>query len=287
MPMFDLPLEELRALEVFDVTFSGFGGQPIRAWLILPRHRAGRLPVVVQYVGYGGGRGLPMEWLTWPSAGYATFVMDTRGQGSSWTEGATPDVAPDGDNPQYPGFLTRGILRPETSYYRRLFTDAVMAVAAAREHEAVDPERVVVAGASQGGGIALAVAALEQANAALVDVPFLSHIRRAIELTDEHPYNELTRFLAIHRTRAADAFRTLSYIDGTNFAARATTPVLMSVGLMDAICPPSTVFAAFNHYAGPKELRVWPYNGHEAGQGRHVVEQLAFLAAREIVPPEA
>jgi cephalosporin-C deacetylase len=34
---------------------------------------------------------------------------------------------------------------------------------------------------------------------------------------------------------------------------------------MDEICPPSTVFAAFNAYAGPKEIRVWPYNGHEGG----------------------
>ncbi len=279
--------EQLRALEAFDVTFSGFGGQPVRGWLILPRHRAGRLPVVVQYVGYGGGRGLPMDWLTWPAAGYAAFVMDTRGQGSSWLIGATPDLAPDGDNPQYPGFLTRGILSPETYYYRRLFTDAVMAVAAAREHESVDPDRVVVAGASQGGGIALAVAGLEQAGAALIDVPFLSNIRRAIQITDERPYQELTQFLSIHRTRVDDAFRTLSYIDGLNFAARASAPALMSVGLMDDICPPSTVFAAFNHYAGPKEIRVWSYNGHEAGQGQHVVEQLAFLAAQGIVPPGA
>src|SRR6185369_5514528 len=82
---------ELRALEVFDVTFAGFGGQPIRAWLILPRHRDGRLPVVVEFIGYGGGRGFPTHWLAWPSAGYATFVMDTRGQGSAWLSGVTPD----------------------------------------------------------------------------------------------------------------------------------------------------------------------------------------------------
>ena len=34
---------------------------------------------------------------------------------------------------------------------------------------------------------------------------------------------------------------------------------------MDAICPPSTVFAAYNNYAGPKQVTVWPYNGHEGG----------------------
>jgi cephalosporin-C deacetylase len=276
---------ELRALEVFDATFTGFGGQPIRAWFILPRHRERPLPVVVEYIGYGGGRGFPIHWLTWPAAGYATFVMDTRGQGSSWRPGDTPDPDAGTSGPQYSGFLTRGIDDPVSYFYRRVFTDAAMAVSAVRDHEAVDGDRVVVAGASQGGGIALAAAALEPAVvAALVDVPFLCHYRRAIEITDEHPYAELRSYLATHRTKADAAFRTLSYADGVNLATRAKAPVLMSVGLMDQVCPPSTVFAAYNHYAGPKEIRVWPYNAHEAGQNHHVLEQLRFLQGLGIVP---
>ena len=51
-----------------------------------------------------------------------------------------------------------------------------------------------------------------------------------------------------------------------------------SVALMDDICPPSTVFAAYNHYAGPKEIRIWPYNQHEGGQSFQAVEQVRFLA---------
>jgi cephalosporin-C deacetylase len=277
---------ELRALEVFDVTYAGYAGQPIRAWLILPRTRTGPVPAVVEYVGYGGGRGLPMDWLRWPAAGYATFVMDTRGQGSGWVSGDTPDVDPDGGGPQVAGFLTRGILDPRTYYYRRVFTDAVMAVAAAREHEAIDPDRVVVAGTSQGGGITLAVSALEPTVvAALVDVPFLCHFRRAIEITDEQPYRELRQFLGIHRGREDDVFRTLGYMDGLNFASRARVPALFAVGLMDEVCPPSTVFAAYNHYAGPKEIRVWPWNGHEAGDAQHAIEELRYLEALGIPGP--
>lgn len=34
---------------------------------------------------------------------------------------------------------------------------------------------------------------------------------------------------------------------------------------MDPICPPSTVYAAYNHYAGAKEMNVFPYNEHEGG----------------------
>ena len=103
----------LRTVETFDVTFTGFAGQEVRAWLQLPRDRdrGSRLPLVVEYIGYGGGRGFPFHWLFWPSAGYAHFVMDTRGQGSSWQPGDTPDPEPDGSNPHYPGFLTRGAIR--------------------------------------------------------------------------------------------------------------------------------------------------------------------------------
>jgi len=277
---------ELRAVDVFDVTFSGYLGHPIKGWLILPRHHAGRLPVVVEYIGYGGGRGLPAEWLQWPAAGYATFVMDTRGQGSAWTQGNTPDPGAAEAGPQYPGFLTSGVFDRDTYYYRRVFTDAVMAIDAAREHDAVDPHAMVVAGGSQGGGIALAAAALDgTALAALIDVPFLSHFVRAVEITDEEPYVELRHFLSVHRDRVADVFRTLSYFDGLNLAARSTVPALFAVGLMDRISPPSTVFAAFNHYAGPKEISVFPYNGHEAGSAQHVLSKIRFLADLGLAPP--
>src|SRR5207245_4075056 len=64
----------LRSLETFDVTFSGAEGHPIKGWLLVPRHRSGALPVVVEYLGYGGGRGFPFNWLTWSAAGYARGV---------------------------------------------------------------------------------------------------------------------------------------------------------------------------------------------------------------------
>jgi len=79
---------------VQDVTFPGFAGQPIKGWFIRPRGAEGPLPAVVTYVGYGGGRGLPHDHLLWASAGYAQFVMDTRGQGAGWSVGDTPDDGP-------------------------------------------------------------------------------------------------------------------------------------------------------------------------------------------------
>jgi cephalosporin-C deacetylase len=268
----------LRTIETFDVTFSGYDGQRVKGWLNLPARRAGRLPVVVEYIGYGGGRGFASDWLLWASAGYAHLVMDTRGQGSTWSRGDTPDIEPEGSNPQHPGFMTRGVLDPKTYYYRRVFTDGVRAVETAQSHPAVDPDRVAVTGGSQGGGIAIAVAGLARdVKVSMPDVPFLCHYRRATEIVDTNPYGEISRFCNVHRDKVETVFRTLSYFDGVNFASRASCRALFSVGMMDTICPPSTVFAAYNHLKGPKDIRVWQYNQHEGGGAYQQVEKVRYL----------
>jgi cephalosporin-C deacetylase len=268
----------LKVIEAFDVTFHGYGGQPVKGWFLLPAVRKGKLACVVEYIGYGGGRGLPQDWLMFPAAGYALLVMDTRGQGSVWRTGDTPDAEVDGGNPQMPGFMTRGILAKETYYYRRVFTDAVRAIEAARSHEAVDPDRIAVTGGSQGGGITIAAAALApDVRLALPDVPFLTHYQRAISISDSAPYVEIRDFLKRHRHHEAAVWQTLSYFDGRSFASRAKMRTLFSVALMDEICPPSTVFATYNRWAGPKDITVWPYNNHEGGETFQAVEKLKML----------
>lgn len=266
----------LTSIVVEDVEFPGFAGDPVRGWMLRPRDASGPLPCIVHFLGYNGGRGLPHQWTMHPSAGYALFVMDSRGQGSAGYAGHTPD--PHGGGPHVAGRVTDGIESPASFYYRRLFTDAVRAVDAARSHASVDPGRVVVAGGSQGGGIALAAAGLSEGLAgALIDYPFLCHFRRAVRLTDANPYRELATYLTTRRGDEEAVFRTLSYFDGVNFAARATAPTVFSVALADQVCPPSTVYAAYNEWGGEKSIEVYPYNGHEGGGPHHQARQLGFL----------
>jgi cephalosporin-C deacetylase len=268
----------LVAQETFDVTFNGFGGQPVKGWLILPSQRQGKLPCIVEYIGYGGGRNFPIDWLLWSSAGYAHFVMDTRGQGSAWSAGDTPDLYADGGNAHFPGSMTKGILDPKHYYYRRVFTDAVRAIEAARSHPVVDAAQIAVTGGSQGGGITIAAAGLvPDLLAAMPDVPFLCHYRRATEIVDTYPYREIAEYCHVHRDKADIVFNTLSYFDGINFATRATANALFSTALMDQVCPPSTVYAAYNYWAGEKDIKVYPYNGHEGGGSHHEVEKIRFL----------
>jgi len=266
----------LTTIDTYDVSFAGYDGERIRAWLRVPAGATGPLPTVVQYVGYGGGRGHVLENLVWAAAGFAHLYMDTRGQGSKWSVGHTPDSAAAG--PQIPGFLTRGVEDPSTYYYRRLYTDAVRAVDAARSLPQVDVERIATLGGSQGGALSLAVAGLRDDIAAVVAfVPFLADLPRATRITDSYPYREVADYLATHRDKVDQVHRTLSYFDGVNLVTRATAPALFSVALMDDVCPPSSVYAAINAYGGERQVLTWDYNGHEGGGPLDTQHALTFL----------
>ncbi|WP_062377937.1 acetylxylan esterase [Demequina pelophila] len=270
----------LRTVDVKDVTFAGFGGDRIHAWLLTPRGATEPMPTVVEYIGYGGGRGLPHERLFWSAAGYAHLIMDTRGQGSAWgTGGHTADASGGGDGgtPAHPGFMTRGILDFDSYYFRRVQTDAARAVDAARALDVVDSDRIAVHGASQGGGLAIAAAGLADVAAALVDVPFLCHIQRGMMIAETDPYLEIVRYLAIHREHEERVLRTLSYVDGVHHSARATAPALFSVALMDGITPASTVYSAYHAWSGDAEMAVYRYNGHEGGERYQQSRQADFL----------
>ena len=50
---------------------------------------------------------------------------------------------------------------------------------------------------------------------------------------------------------------------------------------MDPMCPPSTVYAARNHWAGgTADIEEYPFNEHEGGAGAHWPLQAAWLAER-------
>jgi cephalosporin-C deacetylase len=275
---------DLRLLDCWDVTFAGFGGAPVRAWFSRPARMRDDLPVVVEFLGYGRGRGLPHERLTWPAAGYAHLVMDSRGQGGQYGSGG--DTAdPQDEGRAGPGPITRGILDPAGYYYRRLITDAVRAIQAVRELDGVDRDRVIAVGNSQGGGLALAVAGLVPDLAAvLVSAPLMCDLQSAIELTDAPPYGEIVTFLSVHRQAELAVRRTLAYVDGVSFARRAHAPAHFGVGLRDTVCPPRTAFAAYNEYGEARsepvlrEIQVYPFNHHEGGEALHVQRQLRWAA---------
>ncbi|WP_203568922.1 acetylxylan esterase [Aestuariimicrobium ganziense] len=278
----------LANVEIHDITFAGYGGHDIRAWLYLPVGASGPLPTVLEYHGYSGGRGMPLNTL-WASAGYAHLSMDTRGQGWSQASDRPRTLDPEAGGGQ-PGTMTQGIDDKDSYFYRRVFTDAFRLLEVAREIDEVDTDKIFVRGGSQGGGITIAVAGLAglldvPLAGATPDVPFLCHFDRAITLTDAYPYKEISDHLKGRPGEVEQVLTTLGYHDGVNFARRASCPTLFSVALMDQICPPSTVYAAFNAWGDPdQQINVYSHNGHEGGREVQTWAQLVWMKERLEAP---
>src|SRR5438552_802288 len=147
--------------------------------------------------------------------------------------------------------------------------ELVRIVMAMRE---VDPDRVGATVWSQGGGLTLACAAFEpRIQRAAPVFPFLCDYQRVWEMDlAAGAYEELKTYFRLFdplHEREAEVFTRLGYIDNQHLAGRIRADVLMAVGLMDSICPPSTQFAAYNKIGSPKNLVIYPDFGHEGLPG--------------------
>jgi cephalosporin-C deacetylase len=246
-------------IEISRASFAGWDGARVTCWYLRPSG-TGPFPGLVFYHGYSGSRGAIYDYLGWASQGYAVLTVDCRGQ-----NGDTNDttVYPSGHST---GWMTLGITRRDTYYYRGVFVDCVRALDFMESRPEVDRSRIGVTGISQGGGLTLAVAGLDRRpKVAMPDVPYLCNYPRALDCTDQRPYNELIDYLRSHPGQEEQVFTTLSYFDSMNLAADISCPTLVSVGLLDQVCPPSTVFSAFNQIDGSKvakEIRVYPFGVH-------------------------
>lgn len=275
-----------RVVDTYDLSFTGYGGARISAWLHLPAGETSRRPLVVQYVGYSGSRGVPLV-TPFAAAGWAHVIMEPRGQG--WAHPALSENCPDPDpvgGSGAPGHLTSSLTDPRGHYYRRLCTDAYRCLQAARGLAGVDPSRVVVVGHSQGGAQAIAVAGLcgmrgVGLSGAFVDAPFLCHIRRAVDVATAGPYLEVVSYLRAHPNLVGRAFETLAHFDGIHLARRARCPAHFSVAMMDPVCPPSTVWAAYNLWGAPpgveRDMAVYPFAEHACGEDLQTWNQLAIM----------
>ena len=90
-------------------------------------------------------------------------------------------------------------------------------------------------------------------------------IPRGVAISPSHPYVELALYLATHRDRQADGSRS-RVLRRREPGDNRDRPALFSVGLMDQVCHRRRWYAAYN-LPGPKQMRVYPYNEHEGGQG--------------------
>lgn len=252
-----------RFAQCSDLTFTGVRGARVYAKYLRPTVVDGPAPAVLAFHGYSGRSADWFDLLPYAAQGYSVLALDCRGQG-----GRSEDPgAVSGNTLQ--GHIVRGLAdRPDNLAFRQIFLDCAQLARIAMDLPTVDPGRVAATGASQGGGLSLACAALEPRVKLVASVfPFLSDYLRVWEMdlaTDA--YAELRQYLRLFdptHARVDEMFTTLGYIDVQHLAPRISAEVFMTTGLMDTVCPPSTQFAAYNKIRSTKRMLVYPDFEHE------------------------
>ena len=280
-PMVELVAHEISApyAECFDMYFTGVRGARVHAKYVRPSRPKGKHPAVLQFHGYSVHSGEWSEKLKWAALGFSVAALDCRGQGglSEDTGGVKGTTLR--------GHFIRGLDdTPDNLLFRHIFLDTVELARIVMDMPDVDPDRIGATGASQGGGLTIACAALEpRVRRAFAVYPFLSDYQRVWEMDlAALAYEELAYYFRsfdpLHE-REEEIFTTLGYIDVQHLAARITADTRMAVGLMDEICPPSSQFAAYNKMRCEKDLVIYPDFAHETlpGLDDRVYEYLAAL----------
>jgi cephalosporin-C deacetylase len=265
-------------MECFDLTFTGVRGARLHAKYVRPRGADSGHPAVLMFHGYGASSGDWFDKLPYAAQGYCVAALDCRGQGGTSQDTGVTDGTTLG------GHIIRGLDdEPGNLLYRHIFLDCAQLARIVMAMPEVDARRVGATGASQGGGLALACAALEPRVARLAATyPFLTDYLRVweMDLANEGAYEQIGTYFRRHdplHERADLTFEQLGYIDVQHLADRITAEVLFTVGMQDRICPPSSQYATYNKIQSAKQLRIYQDFGHEPLPGQNDAV-FAFLA---------
>jgi len=253
-PQFRMALDgprSRRRVNVWVVQYESVGRKTIHGWYLVPRgsHPS---PAILYLSGYGARPINPP--LALAGRGYVVLAIDVRGN--------RVDIV----RPRpFEDYATEGIEYPEDYVYREIVGHALRALDLLRGRGEVDPDRVAVVGVSEGGGLALLLAALRpDVRAVAADAPMLCDFPLSVK-SAAWPYTEIARYIRKRPAMRSQVETTLAHFDVANFAPDVKCPVLLSVGLLDPVSLPAAVYGCANRLAGPKEIKSLPQAGHEVG----------------------
>ncbi|MGO8671517.1 MAG: acetylxylan esterase [Capsulimonadaceae bacterium] len=266
--------------------FQSIEGITVYGWLAVPSSVASgaRVNGYLWLPGYSRGNPPPGPESLYPDT--VTFGLNVHGNPPT-----TPYIHPSQNGDDY---ITDGIADPKTYVFRRIAAHCLMALRVLAAQPEVDPDRIVVGGMSQGGGLALIAAAQSTIpRLCFADMPWMSDLDQALTLVDLDRYRALWKYGAdgegapvvqgslTRRGRLPDSrllvafyaedhplitdqvYRTFRYFDTLSHGALVRCPVQMSAGRRDPSCKPATIYAVYNEIPGDKEMLYLPTAGHE------------------------
>lgn len=248
-----------RRFDCYDVKIDCAGGKPVSGYLTMPKNAApGTLPIVVYYHGAGVRSANPTC-----RAGAIFFDVNAHGIENGKPQAFYAAL----EKNELRHYWRRGESDRDQFYFRGMILRVMRALDYVKTRPEWDGKRLAVYGSSQGGGQAIAAAALDrQVTLAVAAVPaFGDHAGRFAKPVRQTgwPFNKSPDTEA--------NLKTASYYDTIFFAGRIRCEIWLATGFIDTICAPTGVYAIYNHLGtAQKHIQTDPFSGHRdnADQGR-------------------
>ncbi|MGB3616861.1 MAG: acetylxylan esterase [Catalinimonas sp.] len=225
--------------------------------------------------------------LTVPGAGVRPYGPDQRASGALITLAVgihgipvtmEPHVYRDLSDGALMSYNRLGMENRDDYYYKRVYLGCVRAVDFLTSMDQYDGEHLAVTGGSQGGALSIVTAALDDRVRYLAAFyPALSDMTGYLEGRAggwPHVFKEWDR------EQNPGWLRTAPYYDVVNFARRLQRPGWYSWGFNDNVCPPTSMYAAYNAVTAPKQLHLfeetahWTYPEQQQDATKWLLEQL-------------
>lgn len=253
---------QLEGVICYNLIFKGEDGANIYCKYVRPK-KDGIYPTLFGFHGYHVDSGDWFDKASLANFGYNIFAMDVRGQGGK----SEDNLSTKGST--LPGHIVKGVEEgPNNLFFTKVFCDTIYLVELAKSFSNVDINKMYSFGASQGGALSIACAALnKEIKKVFACYPFLSDYKRLFDIPFQMgAYGEINQYFKFSdpfHEKEDKVFETLSYIDIQNFAENMECQLTMFTGLMDEICAPSSQFAFYNKFKGDKKVIIYPQHGHE------------------------
>lgn len=252
VPLADPKYEGL--VDCFDVQIACTNDTPVSGFLALPcGAEPGSLPAYVFF--HGAGVHPAFQPLPWAAHGMIAFNVNAHGLPNRESKEFYKNA-----NKRLENYPTRIYEKAEDSLFVHMTLRVLRALEYIRTRPEYDGETLIVHGGSQGGYQSLAAAGLDPAVSLIVpNAPAMCNLAGALEgRTPSWPFTVRPEPEELRNNRGA------LYCDGASFARRAKAQALFTVGFSDDAAVPSSVYAAFNAYAGQKQIMDFPDLGHES-----------------------
>lgn len=245
----DSPAE---GVECFDVQLDCLGGAPVSGYLTRP---VGAKPKSLAAMLFVHGAGVVSARKQPKIAAEGVLALDINAHG-----------IPNGQPDQFYKDLSAGRLNGyphfgkedrETSYFLGMYLRLIRAMEFLEAQPEWDGKILMVEGTSQGGGQSLAAAGLN---------PNVTLLCAGVPAICEHTGVIAGWPLLVPRDEAgnpdAKVLEASRYFDAMNFATRTKADALVSVGFIDGVCRPTSVYAAYNNLQGKKMMLNKPLMNH-------------------------